>query len=57
MSTDNLFSIKNIKVKDLIFENANFKLNKNNYNFFIKLLNKDFKDGDLIIKNSNIFIF
>ncbi len=55
VSLDNFFSLKNIKVRDLIFENANFNLNKNNYNFFLKLLNKDFKDGNLLIKNSNIF--
>ena len=55
ISVNDLFSLKNIKVKDLIFENANFRLNKKNYNFFIKLINKDFKNGDLIIKNSNIF--
>jgi len=55
ISFDSLFSIKDIKVKDLILENANFNLNKKNYNFFINLLNKNFKDGNLIIKNSNIF--
>ncbi len=55
VSLDNLFSFKNIQVKDLILENANFNLNKNNYNFFIQLLNKNFKKGDLTIKDSNIF--
>ncbi len=52
---DNLFSFKNIQIKDLIIENANFNLNKKNYNFFLNLLNKNFKDGDLIIKKSNVF--
>ena len=42
-------------MKDLIFENANFNLNKKNYNFFIKLLKKSFKEKNLTIKNSNIF--
>ena len=55
ISLDNLFSLKNIEIKDLIFENANFNLNKKNYNFFLELLNKNFKNGNLIIKNSNIF--
>ena len=55
ISFDNLFSLKNIEVKDLILENANFNLNKKNYNFFIELLNKNFQDGNLIIKNSNVF--
>ena len=55
ITLDNLFSLKNIELKDLILENANFNLNKKNYNFFLQLLNKSFKDGNLIIKDSNIF--
>ena len=55
VSLNNFFSYKNIEVKDLIFEKANFNLNKKNYNFFINLLNKNFNDKNLIIKNSNIF--
>ena len=55
LSPDNLFSIQNIKVRDLIIENANFNLNKKNYDFFLGLLSKDFNNGNLIIKNSNIF--
>ena len=55
ISLDNLFSFRNIEVRDLIFENANFNIDKKNYNFFLELLNKNFKNGDLILKNSNIF--
>ena len=55
ISINNLLSIKNIKIKDLIIEKANFDLNNNNYNFFLGPLKKNFKDGNLIIKNSNIF--
>ena len=55
ISLDNLFSFKNIQVKDLIIENANFNLNKKNFNFFLKLLDNNFKDRNLIIKKSNIF--
>ena len=55
VSLDNLFSLKNIKVKDIIIEEANFNLNKNNYGFFIKLLDGNFKDIKLEIVNSNIF--
>ncbi len=55
ISIDNLFSFKNIKIKDLIIENANFNLNKNNYKFFLNLLNHNFEDGNLIIKKSIIF--
>ena len=55
ISLENLFYSKNIKVKDLILENANFNLNTKNYNFFLELLNKNFKDGNFKIKDSNVF--
>ena len=55
ISPDNFYSLRKIEVKDLILENGNFNLNKNNYNFFLELLNKSFRDGNLTIKNSNIF--
>ena len=55
ISFDDLFSLKNIGIKDLILENANFHLNTKNYDFFIKLLDQNFKNGNLIIKNSNVF--
>ena len=43
-----------MKIKDLIFENANFNLNTKNYNFFVNLLKKILIKIKLI-KNSNIF--
>ena len=55
ISLDDFFSINNIKIKDLIIDNANFDLNNKNYKFFFDLLNKNFKDANLIIKDSNIF--
>ena len=55
ISLDNFFSFNNIEIRDLIIENANFDLNKKNYNFFTDLLNGNFKDANLIIKDSNIF--
>ncbi|WP_440933929.1 hypothetical protein [Candidatus Pelagibacter sp.] len=55
ISFDNFFSFKKTQIKDLIIENANFNISKNNYNFFIKLLNKNFKYGKLLINNSNVF--
>ena len=44
-----------MKVKNVIIEEANFNLNKNNYNFFIKLLDNNFVDIKLEILDSNIF--
>ena len=55
VSYDNFFSSKNIEIRDLILENANFNLNKKNFNFFLNLLNKSFQDTDFIVKDSNIF--
>jgi hypothetical protein len=55
VSLENLFSLKNMKVKNVIIEEANFNLNKNNYNFFIKLLDNNFADIKLEILDSNIF--
>ena len=55
VSSKNFFSFKNIKIKEVVIKNANFNLNKKNYNFFLKLLSNNFSDTDLKIKNSNIF--
>ena len=52
---NNLFHFKNIKIKDIILEKANFDLNRENYKFFTKLLGNNFESGYLEIKNSNIF--
>ena len=43
ISFDNLFSIKDIEIRDIVLENANFDLDTKNYNFFIELLNKGFQ--------------
>ena len=55
VSLNNLFSLKNITIKDVILENANFNLNKKNSDFFLKLLDNNFSQSRFIIKNSNIF--
>ena len=55
ISLGNLFSLKKIQIRDIIIDNANFNLNNKNYKFFFFLLNRNFVDGSLTIKNSNIF--
>ena len=55
VSLSNLFSLKDIVIKDVILENTNFNLNKNNYDFFSKLLDQKFIDVSFAVKNSNIF--
>ena len=55
LSLDDLFSLNNLEINDVVIENANFNLNKQNYNFFFKILENSFTVGSLKIKNSNIF--
>ena len=55
VSLKNLFSLENMKVNNVVIENANFHLNKKNYNFFLVLLNQNFKDSSFEIRDSNIF--
>ena len=55
VSLDNLFSLKNVNIKEIILENTNFELNIQNSNFFVKLLENNFLDTNFNIKNSNIF--
>ena len=52
---DNLYSLKNINISDVLIENANFDFNNKNYNFFTDLLKNNYKEDGLKIKNSNIF--
>ena len=55
VSLNNFFSLKNITIKDVILENANFSLNKKNSDFFLKILDNKFLKSKFIIKNSNVF--
>ena len=50
-----LFFPSQIKTEDIIFDKMNFNLDNKNYDFFIKLLNNNFSNFNLKIKNSNIF--
>ena len=55
VSLDNLFSLKGITIKEVVLENTNFNLNKKNYNFFLNLLDNDFRESSFKINNGNIF--
>ena len=55
VSLKNLFSLKNIKVNNVILEDANINLNNQNYDFFLELLQADFKNNSFEIRDSNIF--
>jgi disulfide oxidoreductase YuzD len=50
-----LLFFENIKIKDIVLNNINFNIHKNNYNFFTELLKNDFSNFKFEIKNSNIF--
>ena len=56
VSVDNLFSIKNFNINEVILEKGNFELSTKNSNFFLKILNNNFLDTHLKIKNSNFFL-
>ena len=55
VSLENLFSLNSIEIKDIIISDANFNLKKENYDFFIKILDNNFLGRNLSIKNSNVF--
>ena len=55
ISLNSIFSYKNFKVQNLILEKSNFNLNKKNYNFFTKLLESNFRNTKMVIKDSKIF--
>ncbi len=55
ISIDKLFSFRNIETKDLILDKTEFNLNKNDLNFFYKLLKTEPSKNNIIIKNSKIF--
>ena len=55
ISAKNLLFPNKIKIEEVIFNYMNFNLNKENYKFFTKILDSDFSNFTLKIKNSNIF--
>ena len=55
ISNEKYFSFNDITIRDLIFDKAEFNLNKKNFNFFKKLLLTDPNKETITIKNSKIF--
>tara|TARA_B100001093_G_scaffold327465_1_gene312424 strand:+ start:1221 stop:2708 length:1488 start_codon:yes stop_codon:yes gene_type:complete len=53
--TKNLFSIKNIKIKKIIFRETDFRLDFSNFNFFINLLNNIDGEEKVNFINSKLF--
>ena len=55
ISIDKLFSFKNFETNDVILDGAEFNLNKNDLNFFYKLLKVEPSKNIINIKDSKIF--
>ena len=55
ISLDNLFSAKSTNIIKVIIDKSNFQLSNKNYNFFTKVLNNNFLNANLKIKDSYIF--
>ena len=55
ISQKNLFYQKNLKIKKILINQANFSIKRNDFNFLNSFINKKFSTKKILIKNSNIF--
>ncbi len=55
ISINNFLSTKEIKIKDLIFKNADFNIYKNDFVFFKELLSTEPNENKIVFKNCKIF--
>ena len=55
ISQKNLFNKEKIKINKILITEANFLIDKNNFNFFKKFTNKIFSQKKIKIKKSNLF--
>ena len=55
ISSKNFFDFNKILIKDIIFDNADFNIQLNDFEFFEKLLKTEPNENQIIFKNSNIF--
>ena len=55
ISFSNFFSLKKIKIQDLVFKNTEFEIDANNINFFKKTLNSTEKVNKVFFKKSKLF--
>ena len=52
---NNFFNKNNLSIKEIVIDNANFSLNKGDFDFLNKLSNRKFSNKKIKINNSNIF--
>ena len=55
ISIDRLFAMNYLSLKDIVFKNIDFKINKDDLVFFSSLLASKSNENYLILKNGNIF--
>ncbi len=55
ISPKNLFSAKNIKIKNLVFKKTEFRIDSRDVNFFNRLININASNDKVIFINSNLF--
>ena len=55
ISFNNFFSLKELKIKDLIFKNTEFNTNSDNIYFFKKILNNLKIENKIIFKKNKLF--
>ena len=55
ISPTNFFSLKKIKIQDLVFKKTDFEINENNINFFKKTLYNQEKTNEVFFKDTRIF--
>ena len=55
IAINNFLKINEVHIKDLIFDKTDFNIKKNDFPFFLKLLDTEPNENKIIIKNSNIF--
>lgn len=55
ISIDKLFSFKNFQIQDVIIDKADFYIDKENFNFFNKLLKILPVENKIYLENSNVF--
>ncbi len=55
ISQKNLFKMNNLKIKKIIFDEANFSIQREDFGYFNKFLEKKFSTKKISVTNSNFF--
>ncbi len=55
ISMNNFFSLKKLRIKNLVFKKTKFNIDSNNLDFFGQILNFNKSEDSLVFKNSKLF--